>query len=219
MIDDKISQSMGVRSIAETQTEETVSSNPISGTTRGLGSDREQSETVENRQQSMQVHAEPELEKTAQTEGSSEATNDFEVTKGALRSVEHHNCGTPDCCGECDTATTVPVVINSNKENLEDIELAKSNVQNIIEMGDDAVREMVAIAKQSESPRAFEVVSTLMKTLLDANKEYVEMSSKKKLVQDEEQYGRPETNVTNNNLIVSTADLLSMIKGEGNANN
>jgi len=97
------------------------------------------------------------------------------------------------------------------EENLKDIELAKKNIENIINLGDDAVKEMVEIAKQSESPRAFEVVSTLMKTLLDANKDYVEMSTKKRYAKEEH---KTETNVTNNNLIVSTADLLKMIKGE-----
>ena len=70
---------------------------------------------------------------------------------------------------------------------------------------------MVEIAKQSESPRAFEVVSQLMKTLLDANKDYVEMSTKKRYAKEE---SGPSTNVTNNNLIVSTADLLKMIKDD-----
>lgn len=99
-------------------------------------------------------------------------------------------------------------------EHEKDLELARQNVRNIIEMGDEAVTEMVEIAKQSESPRAFEVVSTLMKTLLDANKDYVDISSKKKF----EKGDKPpqETNVTNNNLIVSTADLLKMIKGDDN---
>ena len=97
-------------------------------------------------------------------------------------------------------------------ENLKDIELAKANIENIINLGDDAVREMTEIAKQSESPRAFEVVSTLMKTLLDANKDYVEMSTKKRYAKEEDQQGKTE--VTNNNLIVSTSDLLKMIKGE-----
>lgn len=97
------------------------------------------------------------------------------------------------------------------EENLRDIELAKKNIENIISLGDDAVKEMVEIAKQSESPRAFEVVSTLMKTLLDANKDYVDMSTKKRYAKEEH---KTETNVTNNNLIVSTADLLKMIKGE-----
>lgn len=100
----------------------------------------------------------------------------------------------------------------SAEENLADIELAKRNIENIINLGDDSVKEMVEIAKQSESPRAFEVVSTLMKTLLDANKDFVEMSTKKRYAKEEQS---PQTQVTNNNLIVSTADLLKMIKGEG----
>lgn len=106
-----------------------------------------------------------------------------------------------------------PAVLERNAaENLKDIELAKANIENIINLGDDAVREMTEIAKQSESPRAFEVVSTLMKTLLDANKDYVEMSTKKRYAKEEDQSS--QTQVTNNNLIVSTSDLLKMIKGE-----
>lgn len=97
--------------------------------------------------------------------------------------------------------------------NIADIELAKSNIENIIELGDESVKEMVEIAKQSESPRAFEVVSTLMKTLLDANKDFVELSTKKRYAKEEEDT-KTEANVTNNNLIISTADLLKMIKGE-----
>lgn len=118
-----------------------------------------------------------------------------------------------------DTKDHLPVVQHADEtveENLRDIELAKSNIQNIIELGDDAVKEMVSIAKQSESPRAFEVVSTLMKTLLDANRDFVEVSSKKRFAKEEATGGKKETNVTNNNLIISTADLLKMIK-DGNA--
>lgn len=109
----------------------------------------------------------------------------------------------------------LPAEVNSQAdENLNDIELARANVKNIIELGDDAVKEMVEIAKQSESPRAFEVVSTLMKTLLDANKDYVDISTKKKFAKDEQSGVKKETNVTNNNLILSTAELLKMMKGE-----
>lgn len=108
-------------------------------------------------------------------------------------------------------------LVPAEDEHQTDLELARQNVKNIIEMGDSAVQEMVEIAKQSESPRAFEVVSTLMKTLLDANKDYVDISSKKKFEKGDKP--QQETNVTNNNLIVSTADLLKMMKGDGNADN
>ena len=104
------------------------------------------------------------------------------------------------------------VVDSQADENLKDIELAKENIENIINLGDESIKEMVEIAKQSESPRAFEVVSTLMKTLLDANKYYVEMSTKKRYAKEEANPAKNE--VTNNNLIVSTADLLKMINGE-----
>jgi hypothetical protein len=55
-----------------------------------------------------------------------------------------------------------------------------------------------------------------MKTLLDANKEYSDISSKKKFATEEINGPKEaaQTNVTNNNLILSTADLLKMMKGE-----
>tara|TARA_Y100000389_G_scaffold41400_1_gene36098 strand:+ start:9529 stop:9987 length:459 start_codon:yes stop_codon:yes gene_type:complete len=110
-----------------------------------------------------------------------------------------------------DSEDQLPALVTPEaEENLKDIELAKRNIENIINLGDDSVKEMVEIAKQSESPRAFEVVSTLMKTLLDANKDYVDMSTKKRYAREE---ANPSKNqVTNNNLIVSTADLLKMLK-------
>lgn len=112
-------------------------------------------------------------------------------------------------------AIALPDVVEDT-ETIRDIEQARSNIKNIITHGDDALKEMMSLAKQSESPRAFEVASTLMKTLLDANKDFVEMSMKKKYAVDEVNGPKEaaQTNVTNNNLIVSTADLLKMLKGE-----
>jgi hypothetical protein len=98
-----------------------------------------------------------------------------------------------------------------------DIELARSNIKNIIEQGDESLNELINLAKQSESPRAFEVVSSMMNTLLHANKDFVEMSMKKKYAKEEILNPKEEqaaTNVTNNNLILSTTDLLKMLKGE-----
>lgn len=108
------------------------------------------------------------------------------------------------------------LVTDEDDETIRDIEQARGNIKNIIEQGDDALKEMISLAKQSESPRAFEVASTLMKTLLDANKDFVEMSTKKKYAKEEKMGPKEaaQTNVTNNNLILSTADLLKMIKGE-----
>ena len=112
----------------------------------------------------------------------------------------------------------VPIDPAQFEENeiVKDIGLAKKNIENIIKQGDDSLTEIISIAKQSQSPRAFEVVSALMKTLLDANKDFVDMSMKKKYAIDEMNAPKEaaQNNVTNNNLIVSTADLLKMLKGD-----
>lgn len=220
MIDDTISSTLGVRTLAEAQAEDTIQPDTDNRSTGGFGSNRKQSQTDEDRQEGSTVHEESELASNKETKGSTQTQDGIEVTKGEVRLEDHPYCGTENCCGECETAVTVTgdtnlVLPAESDENLKDIELAKQNVQNIIEMGDDAVQEMVSIAKQSESPRAFEVVSTLMKTLLDANKEFVDLSSKKKFAEEEKVHGPKETNITNNNLIVSTADLLKMIKDGG----
>lgn len=124
--------------------------------------------------------------------------------------------------------TTAPAVIeevnppalidNGAEENLEDLEEVRQNIKSVMETGDEALKEMLEIAKQSEMPRAFEVVSTLMKTMLDANKDLADISTKKRFVKEEIAGPKEaaQTNVTNNNLIVSTADLLKMIKGDEN---
>ena len=110
----------------------------------------------------------------------------------------------------------VVVEFIEDDENINDLEIARSNIKNIIELGYDSLKEMISLAKQSESPRAFEVASNLMKTLLDANKDFVEVSTKKKFAIEEKNGPKEaaQTNVTNNNLIISTADLLKMLKGD-----
>jgi len=109
-------------------------------------------------------------------------------------------------------------VLEHDDENLRDLETVRSNIQDIMVTGQEAVKEMLEIAKQSEQPRAFEVVSTLMKTLLDANKDFGDVSTKKKFAKEEINAPKEaaQNNVTNNNLIVSTADLLKMLKENSN---
>jgi hypothetical protein len=106
-----------------------------------------------------------------------------------------------------------PAVISEDDENIQDLETARQNIKSIINTGEDALTEILSVAKQSNSARAFEVVSTMMKTLLDANKDFVDISTKKKFAKEETAAPKQEQNITNNNLIISTADLLKMIKG------
>jgi hypothetical protein len=96
----------------------------------------------------------------------------------------------------------------SDEEN--DYKYARDNFYNVIEKGTQALEDMLDVAKASEHPRAYEVVSTLMKTLVDANKDLVAMGEKK--TKAEEPVNNPNK-VTNNNLFVgSTSELQQMLR-------
>jgi len=97
-----------------------------------------------------------------------------------------------------------------------DYEYARSNLYGIIETSSDALNQLVELAKASEHPRAFEVVGQLTKTLLDANKDLLEIQKKVKALQAEEEQKLDESGqITNNNLFVgSTNDLLKIMKGD-----
>jgi heme oxygenase len=105
--------------------------------------------------------------------------------------------------------------IDKSDQPEKDFQYARDNFYNVIEKGTEALEDMLHVAKASEHPRAYEVVSTLMKTLVDANKDLVAMGEKKAKAQEPEE----EKKVTNNNLFVgSTAELQQLLKDMRNDN-
>lgn len=107
-----------------------------------------------------------------------------------------------------------------SKEALSDVEreendftYARENFYNVIEKGTEALENMLDVARASEHPRAYEVVSTLMKTLVDANKDLVKMGEERKKSKKADDTPEEGKAVTNNNLFVgSTSDLQQMLK-------
>ena len=96
----------------------------------------------------------------------------------------------------------------------DDFEYARGNLISIIEKGQEALNGILDVAGMSQHPRSYEVVSGLMKTLTDANKDLLELSKKKQDIKGEKGFN-PET--VNNNLFVgSTADLQKMLKNLNN---
>ncbi len=92
----------------------------------------------------------------------------------------------------------------------DDYEFARTNIINIISKGTGALDDMAEVARQSESPRAYEVLTNQIKTLVDANKDLLELAKKKQDLKPKE---KQNEKVTNNNLFVgSPTELLEMIK-------
>lgn len=106
-----------------------------------------------------------------------------------------------------------PKVSDNRDYDIEsDYKYARENLYNAIERGTDALDELVELAKQSQSPRAFEIVGQMIKTLTDANKDLLEVQKKVKDLKQEEQRKGPN-NVTNALFVGNTAELQKMLKG------
>ena len=104
-------------------------------------------------------------------------------------------------------------------ETIADLETAKTNAEELLKQGSEALQDILSLARQGEMPGAFDVASKMMKTLLDANKQFADLAVKKREVKTlKDPQTTTETNpptgpVTNNNLIVTTTELVKMLKG------
>jgi hypothetical protein len=101
---------------------------------------------------------------------------------------------------------------NRDRDIQTDYEYARTNLYDVIETGSNALNQLVELAKASEHPRAFEVVSQLTKTLVEANKDLLDIQKKVKELRKEE--NNDPQNVTNALFVGSTADLQKLIKGQ-----
>jgi uncharacterized protein YicC (UPF0701 family) len=91
-------------------------------------------------------------------------------------------------------------------------EQSKSNLQDLIDNGKDAMEELRQIASAGQHPRAFEVYATLLKNVVEANdrllktqKEMREMDGKK---------NNADTKINNALFVGSTAELSKFLKGK-----
>lgn len=94
-----------------------------------------------------------------------------------------------------------------------DFEQARKNLQLLLMQGEDALMGALEVAKQSEHPRAFEVVGTLIKQMADVNQQMMDLHKQKQQLDNPKGSADGNKKVTNNNAIFvgSTADLNKMI--------
>jgi hypothetical protein len=95
-----------------------------------------------------------------------------------------------------------------------DFDFVADNLKDLIAKGKDAIEELLLIAKQSQHPRAFEVVATLLKATADINSDLLAMHKKKSDLRPKDAPHTKGTGpITNNNLFVgSTAELQKMLE-------
>ena len=79
------------------------------------------------------------------------------------------------------TVETLPVVIEDNINQVDaDAEFARNNMRELISNGNKALTDLASVANQSESPRAYEVLATMMKNLAEMNKDLLELQKRKR---------------------------------------
>ena len=124
----------------------------------------------------------------------------------------------PEAGMEIITVDESQVVTKYNDETVEDdtvaedLSNARDTYYDVIKQGTDALNEILSVAKASEEPKAFEAVSNMIKTIVDSNKELVNLALKKKDTTASQVNADGDVNITNNNMFVgSTKELQDLI--------
>jgi hypothetical protein len=99
-------------------------------------------------------------------------------------------------------------------ESQSDYEYTRQNLYDLLEKGQEAIYEMLEIAKETQKARDFEVAGQLIKSVGDVSDKLLDLQHKmKKLKQEDQKSLSGPANVTNNALFVgSTADLQKFLK-------
>lgn len=99
-----------------------------------------------------------------------------------------------------------------NNNFQKDYELVQNNFKNLLDNGNIALESALKVATESDSPRAFEVVAILLKTMADLNNNVLDVHKKAK---DTTSNGKNEVKQTNNSVFIgSTTDLQNLLNKE-----
>jgi hypothetical protein len=118
--------------------------------------------------------------------------------------------------------TETPVLVGPSNDDIikdteDDYEFARAHIKKLILASDDAIDRLHELATDAEHPRAFEVLTTMIKNTADMNSSLLDLVKNRKKIVQEPVGGGPSTiagNVTTNNSIYvgTTADLQRFLK-------
>jgi hypothetical protein len=105
----------------------------------------------------------------------------------------------------------LPAVVEYADPVNADADFARENIRELVVQGNQAVNELMLIARDGQHPRAFEVLSGLMKNLADMNKDLLEIQKRKK---DLAPKAEAQNNLSIDKAVFvgSTAELVRMLK-------
>jgi hypothetical protein len=110
-----------------------------------------------------------------------------------------------------ETSPSLMVKVGKEEDENKDYEYTRGNLYSLIEKGQQAISDILDVAQQSDSPRAYEVAGQLIKNVGDVTDKLIDLQQKMKKLKEEEPKG-PKS-VTNNTMFIgSTAELQKLLK-------
>lgn len=109
----------------------------------------------------------------------------------------------------------LPATINTEDNSVDsDAAIASTNLKKLIVLGQDAAERAAAVAEESESPRAYEVLSTLLKTMSDMNIQMLDIHEKKKKIKTSVDQPATQGGTVNNTSVFvgTTAGLMELLE-------
>ena len=105
-----------------------------------------------------------------------------------------------------------PTLRDSDAAN-RDYDYSRETYYELIEKGKNALENMIEVARESEHPRAYEVLSGMIKNISDVNDRLMILNKGKKELEKKNE--TTEVNNTQNNFYLgSTADVQRLLKGD-----
>ena len=92
-----------------------------------------------------------------------------------------------------------------------DYETVRKNLRELVDVGKGALDGVLAVALEGDSPRAYEVVAMMIKTLSEANREVLDLHDKVKKIRKQEVITNNVSNTTNSIYVGSTKELQDII--------
>mgnify|MGYP003656149045 FL=1 len=102
------------------------------------------------------------------------------------------------------------IVIPKDKDPDTDFEVGRENLYKLLEKGNEAIDGILALAKEGEHPRAYEVAGQLIKTVSEVSQNLLDLQEKLKKIKDVPNTG-PKS-VTNALFVGSTTELTKLLK-------
>ena len=96
----------------------------------------------------------------------------------------------------------------------DDFEFARENIQDVISKMGTSVQDLSDVARASQHPRAYEVLDKMFRTLIDANKDLLNIQKTNEDIKEKQGRAEKPTQETHNHLHITTAELAKLLENK-----